>query len=101
MRLAVSLLLAAAFVWLLRRAQLPMLPDRSALQHVTPWFGPVYALLMVLCIVPRTVRWGHMLQPLGEVEPRTMVGVSLLGFGIAAFAPLRMGGSLAPERPVA
>src|SRR5687768_1911050 len=65
-KLVLSLVLAAGFVWVLRRGGLPLLPAESAFDAVRWWLGPVYILLCCLGFFLRTYRWVYLLRPLAE-----------------------------------
>lgn len=91
-KLAVSLLLAAGFVWVLDRGGLPIIPERSAFASLAWWILPGYALLCSVGMFLRTYRWVYLLRPVaGDISARRVLGSGLVGFTAVFFAPLRMG----------
>lgn len=91
-KLAISLLLAAGFVWVLDRGGLPIIPERSAFASVAWWIVPVYAVLCSAGMFLRTYRWVYLLRPVaGDISARRVLGSGLVGFTAVFFAPLRMG----------
>jgi hypothetical protein len=97
MRLVVSLLIAAGFVWLLQRGGLPVLPPTAAWGELAWWAIPLYFGVACLGTGFRTYRWLHLLRP---IQPRLSTrfgwGASLAGFAAVVFAPLRMGEMVRP-----
>ena len=91
-KLALSLLLAAGFVWVLRRGGLPIMPASSAFTAVRWWLLAPYLLLCCAGMFLRTYRWIYLLRPLApRISPRGVFGAGLVGYAIVFFAPLRTG----------
>ncbi len=91
-KLAISLLLAAGFVWVLNRGGLPIVPDPAAFAGVAWWTLPAYVLWCSLGIFLRTYRWVYLLRPLAQdISAKRVLGSGLVGFTVVFFAPLRMG----------
>jgi uncharacterized membrane protein YbhN (UPF0104 family) len=91
-KLAISLLLAGAFVWVLNRGGLPIIPARAAFASLVWWSLPGYAVLCSLGIFLRTYRWVYLLRPVaGDISARRVLGSGFVGFTAVFFAPLRMG----------
>jgi len=91
-KLALSLLLAAGFVWVLRRGGLPIMPARSAFTAVRWWLLAPYVLLCCAGTLLRTYRWVYLLRPLAaRISARGVLGAGLVGYAIVFFAPLRTG----------
>jgi uncharacterized protein (TIRG00374 family) len=91
-RLAVSLLIAVCFVWMLRAGGLPLLPSTDALKHLRA--GPIalYALFCTAATLLRTYRWNHLLRPINpKLSSRRVLGVSCAGLAAVLFAPFRTG----------
>jgi uncharacterized membrane protein YbhN (UPF0104 family) len=87
-----SLVLAAGFVWVLRRGGLPLLPAGSAFEAVRWWLAPAYISLCCLGFFLRTYRWVYLLRPLAaNISSRVVFGCGLVGYAIVFFAPLRTG----------
>jgi len=96
-RLAISLLLAGGFVWLLRRGGLPLVPRAAAFSGLHPWGGPVYVLLVWLATYFRTFRWLHLLRPIApELSRFRVLGIGFVGYAAVFLAPLRMGEMVRP-----
>jgi glycosyltransferase 2 family protein len=91
-KLVASLVIAAGFVWLLRRGGLPIMPARKLLEEL-PWWAPVsYVLLCCVAMFLRTYRWVYLLRPISAALSAVRVfGIGLVGFTAIFFAPLRMG----------
>lgn len=91
-KLAVSLLLAGGFVWVLNRGGLPIIPERAAFAGLDGWIVPAYVLLCSVGMFLRTYRWVYLLRPMaGDISARRVLGSGLVGFTAIFFAPLRMG----------
>ncbi len=91
-KLAISLLLALGFVWVLNRGGLPIVPDRAAFAGVAWWALPGYALLCSVGMFLRTYRWVYLLRPIAEdISAKKVLGSGLVGFAAIFVAPLRMG----------
>ncbi|HWO14742.1 MAG TPA: lysylphosphatidylglycerol synthase transmembrane domain-containing protein [Polyangiaceae bacterium] len=91
-KLALSLLLAGGFVWVLQRGGLPIMPPRSAFATVRWWLLGPYLLLCCVGMFLRTYRWIYLLRPLAsQISSRAVFGAGLVGYAIVFFAPLRTG----------
>lgn len=95
-RLAVSLLIGVALVWMLTSGGLPLYPPVDAFAEVEPWAVPLYSLSLVGVHVLRAVRWRHLLRPLAPVTWRAVLSTSWLGFAAVLFLPLRAGEVVRP-----
>lgn len=96
-RLALSLAIAGAFIWLLRRGGLPFAPPEEAIHHLRWWGIPACALLVIAASVLRTSRWIYLLRPMApNLKPLRVFGLGLVGFAAVFFAPLRMGEIVRP-----
>lgn len=95
-KLALSLVVAATFGWLLRAGKLPVLPPRESFAHVKWWTLWVYLALWSSVHVIRAVRWKFLLDPLEPVPMRRILSVSFIGFAAIAFLPLRTGEAVRP-----
>jgi glycosyltransferase 2 family protein len=96
-RVVASLLIAAGFVWALRRGGLPFAPPPHAAEQLHWWGVPAFATLMSCAFYFRTSRWLYLLRPLAPGLRRWRVfGVGLVGFAAVFFAPLRLGEMVRP-----
>ena len=96
-RLLISLLIAAGFIWLIRRGGLPLLPPKSAFGHVHWWLLPIFMTLTLLSTFFRTYRWLYLLRPIAPNLSRWRVfAMGLIGFSAVFLAPLRSGEVIRP-----
>jgi len=95
-RLGLSLLFAAAFVWIALRGGLPLVPSAEAFGSVKWWTVWLYVLSLVVVHWFRAARWRHLLRPVGEVRLRDVVAVAWVGFGAILLSPLRSGEIVRP-----
>lgn len=91
-----SVVLAAAFVWLLRRGALPVVPPRTAFQGVRAWPLVAHTLLYLAALYVRAHRWAWLLEPLHPVPLRRVIGVSFIGYGALLLLPFRAGEVVRP-----
>ncbi len=91
-KLVLSLIIAAAFVWVLERGGLPILPARESLSRVAWWTIPAALLTQIVSSYWRTYRWYYLLRPIDPTaNPKRILGIGLVGFTAILFAPLRLG----------
>src|SRR5688500_8031051 len=96
-RLVVSLLLAAAFVWAMRHGGLPLMPPGYALSELRWWAAPAFVLLTIGSTFFRSYRLVYLLRPIRpDISPTRVVAIGLLGYGAIFFAPLRLGEVVRP-----
>ncbi|HWA72174.1 MAG TPA: lysylphosphatidylglycerol synthase transmembrane domain-containing protein [Polyangiaceae bacterium] len=96
-RLVVSLLIAAGFVWVLKRGGLPLMPDEASFRGMSWSVIPVYAALWIAASFLRTYRWLYLLRPIAPNLSRWRVfGMGLIGFSAVFLAPLRSGEVVRP-----
>src|SRR5438132_12248781 len=72
-KVASSVVIAAAFGWTLHRGGLPLIPSREALRRVSVASCLLYVLLMVMMHWFRATRWRHLLAPVAHVPFRRML----------------------------
>lgn len=90
-RVAVSLVLAGGFAWMLRRGGLPIVPSRELLEKVGPGAIAAYALWFSLLWCVRVHRWAYLLRPLATIPKREVFAAGLIGAAAIVLAPLRLG----------
>jgi len=95
-KLALSLIPAAAFVWLLERGALPLVPDGAALARVPMGTILVYLAVWATMYVIRTGRWYFLLAPIERVPLGTVIRVACIGLCAVALLPFRMGEAVRP-----
>lgn len=96
-RVVASLLIAAGFVWALRRGGLPFAPPAGASEALRWWCIPAFLLLQTVVSVLRTWRWVYLLRPMApHISAWRVFGVGLVGFSAVFFAPLRLGEVVRP-----
>jgi hypothetical protein len=96
MKLGLSLLPAAGFVWLLQRGALPLVPDRDALAKVPAGSIVLYVAVWTAMYLVRTSRWWFLLAPIERVPLRTVLRVACLGLAAVVLLPFRMGEAVRP-----
>ena len=90
LRITVSLAISALFVWLsLRNAPIREVARAIADCDKTPLL--IYAGLLLLIHLIRTVRWGILLEPLGHVGFSRLNSAAAVGFMLLILLPLRLG----------
>src|SRR5256885_15481050 len=67
LKLAISIVIAGAFVWTLNRGGLPLVPPRDALARVNVVACVEYLALCAIWFVVRALRWRHLLSPIASV----------------------------------
>jgi uncharacterized membrane protein YbhN (UPF0104 family) len=96
-KLAVSLVIAAAFAWALDHGGLPLLPPRDALAKVDLSYCAAFGVVLVAMHVVRATRWRHLLAPIsGGISVRRVLAVSFIGFAAILIMPLRAGEFVRP-----
>jgi uncharacterized protein (TIRG00374 family) len=95
-RLALSLVLAAAFVWVAFRGGLPLVPPKDAFGVVKWWTVGIYVLSLGGVHWFRAARWRHLLRPVGHATLWDVVRVAWVGFGAILLSPLRTGEVVRP-----
>jgi len=90
LRTVLSLAMSALFVWLSLRHT-----DVRAVGRAMAAADPVrvagYAAMLLLIHLVRTVRWGLLLKPLGEVSFKRLNSASAVGWMLLMLLPLRLG----------
>jgi len=90
LRTVLSLAMSALFIWLsLRHTDVRAVGRAMAAADATRVAGYV-AMLLVIHLV-RTVRWGLLLKPLGEVSFKRLNSASAVGWMLLMLLPLRLG----------
>jgi glycosyltransferase 2 family protein len=96
-KLCVSLLIAGAFAWTLRRGGLPLVPSREALVRVSIPLCAAYVVLLITWTAVRAARWRHLLYPVDpDIPLRRIVAVSYISFAAILIMPLRAGEVVRP-----
>lgn len=96
LKLLASLLVAGAFVWLLRQGALPIVPPANAFAKMRWWTLPVYVVLWCGVHVIRAVRWHWLLAPIHPVPMRRVISVAWIGFAAVLLLPFRTGEAVRP-----
>jgi uncharacterized protein (TIRG00374 family) len=95
-RLAVGLVIAALFVWVMRAGALPLVPSEAVLGAVRWWTLGVYFLGWSVVHVLRAARWQLLLSPIAQVGMRRVFAASFVGFLAILVLPLRAGEVVRP-----
>src|SRR5882757_1420518 len=96
LKLAVSIVIAAAFAWTLQRGGLPLIPPAAAFQNVKIANCLEYMGLLITWHAIRATRWRHLLAPIADVPLRRIIAVSWIGFAAILLMPLRAGEFVRP-----
>lgn len=95
-RLVLSLVVAGAFYFFMRRGGLPLVPPKSAFAHVRWWtVGAYFASLLVVHWF-RAWRWDFLLRPVARVPTSRIISIAWVGFFAIMMLPLRMGEVVRP-----
>lgn len=87
LRLFISLVIAAGFFFALYR-RIDFIPDQL---WPPAWVLPAYLGTLIVYFVLRAGRWHYLIEPLGKVDVRTSVAVSMAGTMWIMVLPLRLG----------
>lgn len=69
----------------------------SADYGLTLFWSGVFVAIYAVCHFARIIRWNHLVQPLGEVDNRTVHRASAVGFAAILLLPLRLGELVRPS----
>jgi hypothetical protein len=95
-KLAISLLPALAFVWVLKSGGLPLLPAREDLARVDVGGLVLFVFVWFAHYFVRTARWYLLLAPIQRVPLWTVIRVACIGFLAVGLLPFRMGEAVRP-----
>jgi len=95
-RVVGSLLLAAAFGWVMQRGGVAIVPSAAAFAHVRWWTVAAYLLSLVVVHWFRAWRWDYLLRPIARVPTSKIIAVAWVGFFAIMVLPLRMGEFVRP-----
>jgi uncharacterized membrane protein YbhN (UPF0104 family) len=90
-KLVLSLLPAAAIVWLMQHGALPIVPRREDLARIAVWTVPAGVLVWCASYFARLARWYFLLAPVQTVPLRTVLRVNAVGLFAISILPFRMG----------
>jgi uncharacterized membrane protein YbhN (UPF0104 family) len=90
-KLALSIVIAVAFGWMLERGGLPLIPPATAFAKVSVPHVVGYTVIFIIWHTVRATRWRHLLAPLADVPLRRIIAVSWIGFCAILLMPLRAG----------
>lgn len=97
LRVVLSLLIAAGFVWVFREAGLPLMPSAQAFECLNGWWAVGSFVLLAASVAFRTRRWFHLLVPFRrELDREHIFGIGLVGYAAVLIAPLRLGEFVRP-----
>lgn len=91
-----SLAVAGGFAWLMHKGALPVVPSKESFAAIGWWVYPGYALLWLVVLLLRAVRWYWLLAPVHQVAMRRVLTASFVGFGALILLPFRMGELVRP-----
>lgn len=87
----VSVVLIAAFVWLLGTGGFPLFPPAAALAKLQMSGVVVFSLLMLFNMLTRYARCHFLIAPLAKVPFRRIMTINAIGMAAITFLPLRIG----------
>lgn len=90
-KLFASVLVVAAFAWLLHAGALPIVPDGAAMGRVKWWTFALYLGLWSVVHWIRAVRWTWLLAPIATIPRKRVIDVAFIGFFAIVVLPFRAG----------
>jgi len=96
LKLALSVVIAAAFAWTLQRGGLPLIPPKQAFEQVKISSCVEYMLIFAAWNTIRATRWRHLLAPIADIPLRRILAVSWIGYAAILLMPLRAGEFVRP-----
>ena len=94
--LGVSILVTGAFVWLLKRGALPVVPPRSAWENLTPWSALGFAAAFFSVHLIRCMRWRLLVQKEYQPTLARTISISFVSYGAQVLLPFRLGEAVRP-----
>src|SRR5258708_37731891 len=91
LKLALSVVIAAAFTWTLQRGGLPLIPPKKAFEQVNVASCVEYMFIFAAWNTIRATRWRHLLAPIADIPLRRILAVSWIGYAAILLMPLRAG----------
>lgn len=95
-KLALSLVLAALFLFLVHRGGMPLVPPSEAFRAVRWWTVPVYLGILAATHFFRASRWRFLIAPVQRVPFRDTLFLNWIGFFAIFALPLRLGEMVRP-----
>ncbi len=95
-KVAVSLLLACLFAWLVERGGVPLIPNEAQFRRVVPSLVAVGVLLYLIAHVLRASRWRFLIRPIAPLRLGAVVSLNWIGFSAIFLLPLRLGEVVRP-----
>jgi glycosyltransferase 2 family protein len=95
LRIALSLALSGVFLWIAVHG-VSWDEAASALRQAHLWVIPPIFGVGALSLYFRALRWGVLLRPLAEVDSRSLMSATAIGFAANMLLPLRAGEVLRP-----
>lgn len=86
-----SVILIAAFVWLLTSGGFPLLPPKAALAKLETRGLVLFSASMLLHFVLRYARCHYLIAPLAAVPFRRIMTINAIGMALITYLPLRIG----------
>ncbi len=90
-KLAISLVLAALFSWLVIRGGIPLVPSAAAFAAVRWEYAFAYVGILALSHLARATRWRFLIAPVKKVPIKETVLLNWIGFFAIFLLPLRLG----------
>lgn len=91
-----SLVIAALFVWLMKRGGVPIVPEARAFAAVKWWTVAVYMASLGVVHWFRAWRWDYLLRPVARVPTGRIIAIAWVGFFAIMMLPFRAGEVVRP-----
>ena len=95
-RFLLSLLPLVVFVWILRKVELPLLPNAEALHRVSVLGVVGYTGWFLVALVVRGIRWRYLINSLTPMSLRTAFDITSIGNAAIVLLPMRSGEFVRP-----
>jgi glycosyltransferase 2 family protein len=86
-----SVVLIAAFVWILARGGFPLLPPAGWWDSLKPLYFAAFCAGMVFNMLTRFARCHFLIAPLAKVPFRRLMTINAIGMALITYLPLRIG----------
>jgi uncharacterized membrane protein YbhN (UPF0104 family) len=94
--LAVSLLLTAGLLWLLKAGALPVVPPHAAWDALRPWSALAFIAAFLAVHVVRCSRWSLLVQEQYRPRLSLTLAIAFIGYGAQVLLPFRLGEAARP-----
>jgi hypothetical protein len=89
--MGLSLVIVAAFAWLMNRGGLPFLPPKGTLSRLDTPLYCAFVAGLAIHLVSRYWRYRFLIAPVAKVSDRRVVCINAIALALITFLPLRVG----------